>query len=79
MERQAVKSSNIKSVGYDAEAQALEVEFNNGSLFQYEGVEPREYVAMLNSESVGKFLNTAIKPNHNVSKVEPKKEEACND
>ena len=35
MERKKVSSSKIRTVGYDARTQTLEVEFNNGSVMQY--------------------------------------------
>jgi YD repeat-containing protein len=34
MECKRVNASNIRSVGYDAAGQVLEVEFSNGSIFQ---------------------------------------------
>ena len=38
MERKNVVSSNIKSIGYDESAMVLEVEFNNGAVYQYYNV-----------------------------------------
>ena len=35
MERRKVSSSGIRSVGYDASAQILEVELSDGSIWQY--------------------------------------------
>ncbi len=37
MKREPVESSMIASIGYDANAETLEVEFNAGGLYQYEG------------------------------------------
>jgi hypothetical protein len=56
MERKAVSSSNIRSVGHDVTSNTLEVEFTNGSVFQYAGV-PRELAdQMVKAESVGSFF-----------------------
>ena len=38
MERKKVSSSNLRSVGYDAWAQILEVELADGSIWQYSKV-----------------------------------------
>lgn len=35
MERTSVTSSNINSIGYDADSQTLEIEFNNGAVYEY--------------------------------------------
>jgi len=38
MKRKTVKSSNIKSVGYDIRNKILEIEFNNGAVYHYKDV-----------------------------------------
>ena len=38
MNRSAVASSNVSSIGYDTATQTLEVEFLNGRVYQYYGV-----------------------------------------
>ena len=73
MERQKVKSSNIAEVGY--EHGTLQVKFNNGGVFNYEGVEPKQYAAMMEADSIGKFLHSNIKGKHECEKVEQVKEE----
>ena len=57
MERQLVKSSNIKSVGYDAETRTLEVEFNSGGVYQHTDISPAQHKAFIESESPGRFYN----------------------
>jgi hypothetical protein len=69
VERQTVKSSNIASIGYDSGEQVLEVEFKNGGVFQYADVEPKEYVSMLNADSVGRYLHSNIKGKFECLKV----------
>jgi KTSC domain len=54
MERQPVKSSSIKSIGYDEALRALEVEFLNGGVYQHIGVPPEIYRLFINSDSLGK-------------------------
>lgn len=61
MERTQVKSSNIKSIGYDADSKTLEVEFIGGRLYQYKNVDSEKHDALMKSESVGKFYAANIK------------------
>jgi len=69
MERYAVASSNIRSVGYDSQTQTLEVEFLNGSIYQYYGVPENMYEQMMQQQSKGRFLNTYIKNQYPYSRV----------
>lgn len=61
MNRVAVSSSNVDSIGYDAGTLTLEVEFRNGSVYQYFDVPEAVYRELLNAESVGGYLNSCIK------------------
>ncbi len=61
MQRVAVASSNLASIGYDAENQVLEVEFKNGSIYQYEGVPEFAYSDMMTADSLGSYFNANIK------------------
>jgi hypothetical protein len=38
MERKKVNSSNIRSVGYDASSQTLEIELSDGTIWEYSRV-----------------------------------------
>lgn len=61
MERINVVSSNIRSVGYDAFDMVLEVEFNNGTVYQYYDVPEALYKGLMSADSHGKFLTEYIK------------------
>lgn len=74
MQRTPVKSSQITSIGYDGEKAILEVEFARtpideslkaeaaeGAVYQYEGVEPAVYQALIEAESIGKQFNLTIR------------------
>ena len=58
---QAVKSSDISEVGYDADTQTLYVRFNSGAEYAYDGVPPEEHENLVNAGSVGSALNDSIK------------------
>lgn len=61
MERIPVQSSNIAAIGYDDTNAILEVEFLNGSIYQYYGVPRDTYDSLMNAASKGSFLNAFIK------------------
>ena len=63
MERIPVKSSDLKSVGYDVESRTLEVEFVNKSVYQYSHVTRDVYEDLINAKSQGKFFAKFIKNN----------------
>ena len=69
MERVPVSSSNVASIGYDADSSTLEIEFHNGSVYQYFDVGQRLYDELKNSDSIGAFLAANIKGNYRFSKV----------
>ena len=60
MERKKVSSSKIRTVGYDARTQTLEVEFNNGSAMQYSRVSDDLHRRMMNAGSVASFFEDHI-------------------
>lgn len=61
MHRDKVISSNIASIGYDAETMTLEVEFNNGQVWQYEGVPASLYYASKSAPSIGQWFAANIR------------------
>lgn len=69
MERTPVSSSNISAIGYDAENQVLEVEFNNGSVYSYSGVPSDEYHGFMDADSKGKYLHANIKNRYSFMKL----------
>jgi hypothetical protein len=69
MERQAVTSSNIASIGYDEATSTLEVEFLHGGVYHYYDVPYREYQGLMQAESHGKYLVASIKGRYRYSKV----------
>ncbi|NED95786.1 KTSC domain-containing protein [Phytoactinopolyspora alkaliphila] len=62
MKRQPVSSQAIVSLGYDTDTHTLEVEFRSGYVYQYYDVPPPEFLRLVNSPSVGGYINTRIKP-----------------
>ncbi len=69
MQRQAVSSSNIASIGYDQAMQILEVEFTNGTVYQYFNVPLQVYEALMGAGSHGTYLNAHIKRQYQYQKI----------
>lgn len=58
--RVRVKSSNIHSVGYDSTHKVLQVEFLNGSIYQYYNVPENVYNELMQASSKGKYFNSKV-------------------
>jgi KTSC domain-containing protein len=69
MERQQVSSSNIRSIGYDATNETLEVEFHSGGVYQYLNVPEPVYSELMSASSKGSYLNSQIKTRYQFRKV----------
>lgn len=61
MNRQSVESSNLASVGYDAENEILEIEFNHGGVYQYFDVPENVYEELMSASSHGQYFDRNIK------------------
>ena len=61
MERTRVSSSNVYSIGYDASTNTLEVQFNNGSVYQYYSVPSSIYQGLMSASSHGSYLHAYVK------------------
>ena len=64
-----VESSQIARIRYTTR---MEVEFNNGSVYAYQGVPVELFMELLEAESVGRFFNQNIRSAHAYKIIEPK-------
>jgi KTSC domain len=62
VERQPVKSRILRSVGYDDHIKILEIEFQNGLVYQYSGVPPKVYADLMHSGETGKYFSEKVRP-----------------
>jgi len=66
---QNVKSSNVKSVGYDAVHSELHVLYvDTAGLYVYLGVPPETFERLLKANSIGGFLNREVKAKYKFEK-----------
>jgi len=61
VDRNFVSSSNLKSVGYDPKTQTLEIEFLDGSIYQYFSVPQSVYEGLMGAASHGTYFDRYIK------------------
>lgn len=60
MQRRPVESTMLRSVGYDAEQQVLELEFSSGKVYEYADVPASVHRELLAAESLGRFFREEI-------------------
>ncbi len=69
MDMTNVDSSNVEAVGYDEDSSTLQIEFKDGSMYQYFDVSEDVFIGLRDTDSVGGYLNSVIKGSYRYSKV----------
>lgn len=69
MEMQYVESSNLKAIGYDQENAILEIEFKDGSAYEYYDVPQYEYDGFMSAGSKGKYAYANIYKRYRQQKI----------
>lgn len=59
-----VESESVRTVGYDPRSRVLQVEFQNGAIYHYLDVPEPEWQALLQAESIGRFITHRIKDSY---------------
>jgi lysyl-tRNA synthetase class 2 len=55
------QSSHIQAHDYDHEGKVLTIQFTNGAIYNYHGVDPNTYYAFNQSSSPGSYFHSKIK------------------
>lgn len=63
-----IESSNIRKTEYDTETKKLLIEFNNGTIYEYDEVPHQLYTQFRMSESQGKFFHSKISKSYKYKK-----------
>lgn len=71
MRRAPVRSSSIKSLGFDPRTHVLDIEFAGGAVYRYSGVPASVYARALAAESKGRFVNAHIRERYPFKRLEP--------
>lgn len=61
MDRESVSSSLLNSVGYDPDEQVLEVELQDGNIYQYTDVPEETYHGLMDADSLGRYFNNHVR------------------
>ena len=69
MKTSTVGSTTLRRVGYDAERQLLQIEFQNRSIYQYFDVPMAVYEELLHAPSKGTYFNQSIRPKFDFARV----------
>lgn len=64
-----VDSSNVEAVGYDEDSSTMQVEFKNGTMYQYFDVPENVFIGLRDADSVGGYLAASVKGAYRYSKV----------
>lgn len=65
----SVVSSSIRSVGYDKDTEILQVDFKDGSVYQYEGVPPDIYQGFISSPSKGHYFIANVRESFSFNRI----------
>ena len=57
-----VDSTTLRTVGYDAERQLLQIEFQNHSIYQYFDVPATIFEELMQAPSKGAYFNRSMRP-----------------
>ena len=69
MKRQPVISSSLRSVGYDAATETLEIEFRSGGVYRYYGVPREVYEALMKAPSLGSYFQAYIRDEYRYARA----------
>jgi hypothetical protein len=79
MKRTRVASSNITSIGYDADLEVLEVEFRTGAVYCYSDVPAKIYRALMGAGSIGTAFHKLVRLSFKAELQPPKEQKTrCN-
>ncbi len=69
MNREAVESSHLMSVGYDTDSLTLEVEFQDSSIYQYFDVPEMVWRELMQASSKGVYFHANIRDSYRYVKL----------
>jgi hypothetical protein len=64
-----VDSSNLNRVRYEEDRRRLEIEFNDGSVYEFYEVPPAEFDGLLAADSHGSYFYKHIRENYSYNRV----------
>lgn len=61
MERTPIESTKLRSVGYDEDKYCMEIEFQDGRVYQYLGIPRDEYRGLMEASSPHQYFERNVK------------------
>lgn len=69
MERKKVSSDKIRSIGYDARNQVLEIEFSDGKIVQYAGVPSEVHRRLMAAPTIVSYFRDNIEDEYSAKRL----------
>ncbi len=69
MNRIPVRSSNIRSIGYDEENLVLEIEFLDHALYEYYAVPPDVHAGLMSARSHGVYFHSHVEGRYKYNRL----------
>jgi hypothetical protein len=69
MNRTPVDSSSMASVGYDPTTLTMEIEFNDGAVYQYFDVPEHTYQGLISAQSVGQYFQAQVRGSYRYARA----------
>ena len=69
MERRRINATNMRAVGYDPSARALEIEFTNGNILRYSGVPAEVHRRLVSAASPASYWRDNIEEEYPAQRV----------
>ncbi|HET8610335.1 MAG TPA: KTSC domain-containing protein [Burkholderiales bacterium] len=69
MERKRLNAGRIRAVGYDSRARVLELEFSDGSVYQYTGVSDEVHRRLVSSSAAASYFRDNIEEEYPAKRV----------
>lgn len=76
MERTKVDANTLLSIGYEPDAELLELEFICGDIYDYKKVQPYLYLGLMSSDAKDIYFNKNIRDKYPAEKIRDVSREA---
>lgn len=63
------QSSHLQQYEYDEKTQTLVIQFTNGAIYSYSGVDPNSYFSFAQSASPGQYFHSKIKGKYDTTNI----------
>lgn len=63
-------SPMANGIGYDSENELLQIEFNNGAVYQYSHIDEHTWEDLYTSDAVGRYFNQNIKGRYQSQRID---------